>query len=52
MNAIRSTPRAADRRRALQCQHLSCQRPYLPSRTRGVRRQFRVTVHAYPLVLH
>jgi hypothetical protein len=52
MNAIRSTPRAADARRTLQCRHLSSERHSLPSRTRGVRRHYRVSVQAYRLVLH
>jgi hypothetical protein len=53
MNAIRSTPRAADPRRALQCRHLSIHTHATVLRTwRGVRRQSRVTVHAYPRALH
>lgn len=53
MNAIRSTNRTADSRRTVHCRHLSSRGHVAPAFTwRGVRRQARVTVHAYRLVLH
>ena len=53
MNAIRSTNRTADPRRTVHCRHLSSPGHLAASYTwRGVRRQARVTVHAYRMVLH
>jgi hypothetical protein len=53
MQALRTSHRGADPKRARRCRHLPALACLPPSRTRGLRReQLRVFVNAYQLVVH